>query len=80
MMTSTYIRSLVCITLTTEDWNTLQELADDANEGVAETISAIIETVLERLCKETEYIDSIGGKAEGSNSEPKQYEIPSLFL
>lgn len=80
MMTSTYIRSLVCITLTTEDWNTLQELADDANEGVAETISAIIETVLERLCKETEYIDSIGGKAEGPDSEPKQYDIPSLFL
>lgn len=80
MMTSTYIKSLVCITLTTEDWNTLQELADDANEGVAETISAIIETVLERLCEETEYIDSIGGKAEGADSEPKQYEIPSLFL
>lgn len=80
MMPSTYVKSLVCITLTTEDWNTLQELADGASEGVAETISAIIETVLERLQEETEYIDSIGGKAEGDESSPKQYDIPSLFL
>lgn len=80
MMSSNYVKSLVCITLTTEDWNTLQELADDASEGVAETISAIIETVLERLQEETEYIDSIGGKAEGDESSPKQYDIPSLFL
>lgn len=79
-MPSTYIKALVCISLTAEDWNTLHELADDANEGVAETISAIIQIVLERLCAETEYIDSIGGKAEGPDSEPKQYEIPSLFL
>lgn len=80
MMSSTYVKSLVCVALSTEDWNTLHELADDAGDSVAGTISAIIETVLERLQEETEYIDSIGGKAEVDESSPKQYEIPSLFL
>ena len=80
MMTSTYIKSLVCITLTTEDWNLLHELAEDADESVAFSISSIIEIVLERLKEEADYIDSIGGKAEGSDSDPEEYEIPSLFL
>jgi hypothetical protein len=80
MMSSTYVKSLVCITLTTEDWNTLHEIAEDSGDSVAGTISAMIETVLERLQEETEYIDSIGGRAEGDESSPKQYDIPSLFL
>jgi hypothetical protein len=80
MMPSTYINSLVCITLTTEDWNLLHELAEDANESMAFSISSIIEVVLERLKGEADYIDSIGGRAEGDESSPKQYDIPSLFL
>ena len=80
MMPSTYIKSLVCVALSTEDWNTLHEIAEDSGDSVADTISAMIEIVLERLKEETEYIDSIGGKSEGDESSPKQYNIPSLFL
>ena len=80
MMPSTYIKSLVCVSLTTEDWNTLHEIVEDSGDSIADTISAMVQMVLERLQEETEYIDSIGGRAEGDESSPKQYDTPSLFL
>lgn len=80
MTPPTYIKSLVCLALSAEDWNTLQEIADDAGDSVAGTASGMISVVLERLREETEYIDSLASKAEEDESSPTEYELPSLFL
>ena len=80
IMSSNRIKSLVCISLTTEDWNTFHEIAEDAEDSVSNVISAILEATARHLREEAEYIDSLSSKSEEEKLSFKQYETPSLFL
>ena len=63
-MSSNRIKSLVCISLTTEDWNTFHEIAEDTEDSVSNVISAILEATARHLREEAEYIDSLSSKSE----------------
>lgn len=79
-MSPNRIKSLVCVSLTSEDWNTFHEIAEDTEDSVSNVISAVLEATAKHLREEAEYIDSLSRESEEETSTPKQYETPSLFL
>jgi len=65
-MTETYKRSLLAISLTSEHWNALYDLAADNKVTIGDAASATLEEVLGRLLAESAYIDSLSASNDAA--------------
>jgi hypothetical protein len=65
-MTETYKLSLLSISLTSEHWNVLYDLAADNKVTISDVASAALEEVLSRLLAESAYIDSLSASNDAA--------------